>query len=198
MIRYAESFRPLAEKKSALDFGCGVGRLTEALASHFDRVCGVDISPAMIQHARNYKKSGRSEYLLNETGDLRQFAGGRFDFVYSSITLQHMPARFATRYMVEFLRVLKPGGLLVFQLPSRRKGDFAQVRSVAHELFDPLLHPIKPRVVMRGIGKEKVIRLLTEHRGEVLDVASDESAGPRWESFRYLVTKAAQSQAPSP
>jgi hypothetical protein len=94
--------------------------------------------------------------------------------------------------------VLKPGGLLLFQLPTRRQGTLARVRSVAHELFDPLLDPIKPRVVMRGIPKEKVIRLLTEHAGEILDIAPDESAGPAWESFRYLVTKAAQSQAPSP
>jgi 2-polyprenyl-3-methyl-5-hydroxy-6-metoxy-1,4-benzoquinol methylase len=199
MIRYAESFRPLPEKKLALDFGCGVGRLTEALAVHFDRVCGVDISPEMIQHARAYQRTGsRSQYLVNETGDLRQFADGQFDFVYSSITLQHMPPRFASRYMVEFLRVLKPAGLLLFQLPSQRKGDFARVRSLAHQLFDPVLHPIKPRVVMRGIRKQKVIQLLTGHGGEVLDVAPDQSAGPQWESCRYLVTKASQSPAPSP
>lgn len=198
MIRYAESFRPLPQKKLALDFGCGVGRLTEALATHFDRVCGVDISPEMIQHARAYQPSGsRSQYLVNETGDLRQFTDGQFDFVYSSITLQHMPAHFASKYMVEFLRVLKMGGLLLFQLPSRRKGTLARVRSVAHELFDPVVHPIRPRVVMRGIGKQKVIKLLTEHGGEVLDVAADESAGPAWESYRYLLTKASQSAVPS-
>ena len=55
MLQYAESIQPLRGKKYALDFGCGVGRLTQALASHFERVCGVDISPAMIQHARTTK-----------------------------------------------------------------------------------------------------------------------------------------------
>ncbi len=199
MLHYAESFGPFREKKYALDFGCGVGRLTKALASHFDRVCGVDISPAMIQHARKHQGlDGRSEYLVNETGDLRQFRGGQFDFIYSSITLQHMPARFARQYIAEFLRVLSPDGLLLFQLPSRRKGSLAQVHSLAHELFDPMLHPITPRVVMRGIPKQEVVRLLTEHGGEVLDIAADESAGPAWESFRYLVKKAAPSPAPSP
>jgi 2-polyprenyl-3-methyl-5-hydroxy-6-metoxy-1,4-benzoquinol methylase len=198
MIRYAESFRPLPERKLALDFGCGVGRLTEALAAHFDRVCGVDISPEMIQHARAYQRSGsRSQYLVNETGDLRQFAESQFDFVYSSITLQHMPPHFAKRYILEFLRVVDPDGLLLFQLPSRRKGDFARVRSVAHQLFDPVLHPIRPRVVMRGILKQEVVQLLTAHGGEVLDVASDQSAGPEWESFRYLVKKAQRTPAPS-
>ena len=199
MLRYAESFQPLREKRYALDFGCGVGRLTQALASHFERVCGVDISPAMIQHARNYQGSeGRSEYLVNETGDLHQFRDSQFDFVYSSITLQHMPARFAKQYIAEFLRVLNPAGLLLFQLPSHRKGHFARVRTLAHDLVDPVLHPITPRVMMSGLSKHEVIQLLTEHCGSVLDVASDESAGKDWESFRYLVQKTPQSPAPSP
>src|SRR4029453_17456242 len=33
---------------SALDFGCGVGRLTQALAPHFRHVTGVDVSPRML------------------------------------------------------------------------------------------------------------------------------------------------------
>jgi 2-polyprenyl-3-methyl-5-hydroxy-6-metoxy-1,4-benzoquinol methylase len=199
MLRYGESFRPLRQKKSALDFGCGVGRLTEALAAHFEHVCGVDISPAMIQHARKYQHSGgRSEYILNETGDLRRFWEGQFDFIYSSITLQHMPARYAKKYIAEFLRVLNRDGLLLFQLPSRRAGSLARVRSLAHELFDPMLHPIRPRVVMRGIPQREVVQLLAGHGGEILDIAADESAGPEWESYRYLVTKASQSPAPNP
>jgi SAM-dependent methyltransferase len=167
MLRYAESIQPLLEKKCALDFGCGVGRLTRALAAHFDHVCGVDISPAMIEHARNYQGAGsRSEYLVNETGDLGLFPDGRFDFIYSSITLQHMPPRLARQYIAEFLRVLTPAGLLLFQLPSRRQGEWARVRSLAHEVFDPVLHPFSPRVVMRGIHKQDVIQWLTEHGGE--------------------------------
>src|ERR1700679_3835579 len=41
-------------KASALDFGCGAGRLTQALALHFDRVTGVDISGRMIGLAREH------------------------------------------------------------------------------------------------------------------------------------------------
>ena len=35
----------------ALDFGCGVGRLTNAMATYFDEVIGVDISSTMIGNA---------------------------------------------------------------------------------------------------------------------------------------------------
>jgi SAM-dependent methyltransferase len=190
VLRYAESFQPLREKKSALDFGCGVGRLTQALAAHFEQACGVDISPAMIEHARQYNRTGdRCEFVVNDTADLARFAAGCFDFIYSSITLQHMPPRFARRYLVEFLRVLRPGGLLVFQLPSRRKGLDGALRSTLQAIVEPVLHPFAPRVVMRGIRNQEVLGLLAEHGGVVLNVASDNSAGPAWESYRYLVRK---------
>lgn len=39
------------ENSRALDFGCGVGRLTQALANYFDQVYGVDIAPSMIELA---------------------------------------------------------------------------------------------------------------------------------------------------
>jgi len=46
----------------ALDFGCGVGRLTQALCERFDSVVGVDIAPSMIELANRYNRfPGRCE-----------------------------------------------------------------------------------------------------------------------------------------
>jgi SAM-dependent methyltransferase len=103
----------------ALDFGCGVGRLTQALGGHFARTDGVDISAVMIEQARALNRRGAScHYHLNSAGDLSLFGDGLFDFVYSSITLQHMAPQFSRRYIAEFFRVLRPGGIAVFQIPS--------------------------------------------------------------------------------
>jgi 2-polyprenyl-3-methyl-5-hydroxy-6-metoxy-1,4-benzoquinol methylase len=50
----------------ALDFGCGVGRLTQALATHYDKVDGVDISWEMINLARRHNQHGdRVKYFAN-------------------------------------------------------------------------------------------------------------------------------------
>src|SRR5438046_2204968 len=38
-------------RQRALDFGCGIGRLTVPLANYFDRVDGVDISELMLSRA---------------------------------------------------------------------------------------------------------------------------------------------------
>jgi ubiquinone/menaquinone biosynthesis C-methylase UbiE len=107
------------QKRSALDFGCGVGRLTRALAGKFDRCVGVDIAESMLARAREWHREWSScQFLLNTTGDLRLFQDRAFDLVYSNIVLQHLPRmRLIESYVAEFIRVLAEDGLLVFQLP---------------------------------------------------------------------------------
>ncbi len=103
----------------ALDFGCGVGRLTQALAAHFERSDGVDIAPSMVEGARRLNRRGdRCAYHLNERDDLALFDDGAFDFVYSYVVLQHIRPEYSRRYIREFVRVLAPGGVAVFQLPA--------------------------------------------------------------------------------
>lgn len=103
----------------ALDFGCGVGRLTQALCDRFDSVVGIDIAPTMIDLARRYNRFGdRCEYFVNDRDDLSRFPDGSFDFVFSLIVLQHMKPRYSKRYLKEFLRIAAPGGIIVFQIPA--------------------------------------------------------------------------------
>lgn len=112
------------QKERALDFGCGAGRLTQALGRHFDRVAGVDIAPSMIELARQHNRlQDRCEYFLNENNSLALFESGSFDLVYSILVLQHMRPELAKGYIREFARVLAPGGVLVFQLPAERERD---------------------------------------------------------------------------
>jgi SAM-dependent methyltransferase len=107
---------------AALDFGCGVGRLTQALAPHFARAVGIDISPSMLDVARRRNRfPERVSYVSNQTADLRAFQDGTFDFLVSLIVLQHLPPDIGVGYLREFFRVLAPAGVLVFQLPSHRR-----------------------------------------------------------------------------
>src|SRR5438045_851264 len=74
----------------ALDFGCGVGRLTQALARRFGKCHAVDIAPSMIEAARRYNRYGsRCEYHLNAANDLRWIPTRSIDFIYSNLVLQH-------------------------------------------------------------------------------------------------------------
>src|ERR1700677_406639 len=94
---------------AVLDFGCGVGRLTQALARHFQSCVGIDISHEMITRANALNHYGHCRYMASETTEL-PFAEGSFSFIYSNIVLQHVERRFAVNYLREFTRVLAPGG----------------------------------------------------------------------------------------
>lgn len=112
-------------RRRALDFGCGAGRLTQALAAHVPHMVGVDVAPSMIALARTYNAHGqRCEYHVNDRDDLSAWPDRHFDVVYTGRVLQHMEPRYAERYIREFVRTLAPGGYLSFDVPSEA-GDFA-------------------------------------------------------------------------
>jgi SAM-dependent methyltransferase len=126
-------------RERALDFGCGVGRLTQAMCRHFDRVDGVDIAPSMIAAAERLNRHGeRCRYHLNDSDSLAFLAGESFDFVYSALVLQHMRPELARRYLAELVRVLRPGGLLVFQVPSGRIPQAKLPRNAVLAEIEPL------------------------------------------------------------
>ena len=82
----------------AFDFGCGVGRVTQALAPRFASCVGVDISRQMIDKARSLNRYAHCRYVANSTEQL-PFADASFTFIYSNIVLQHVPRRFSTAYL---------------------------------------------------------------------------------------------------
>lgn len=102
----------------ALDFGCGVGRLTRALTAYFDECVGVDVAESMIDRARGFDEAGDCRFIVNRSSDLALFDSNSFHFVGSFLVLQHMSEELAKRYIAEFVRVLLPGGLGAFQIPS--------------------------------------------------------------------------------
>ncbi|MGH9276969.1 MAG: methyltransferase domain-containing protein [Acidimicrobiales bacterium] len=106
---------------TALDFGCGVGRVTQAMARCFEESHGVDVAETMIEQADRFNQApGTCRYHHNARPDLSLFDDGTFDFIYSMIVLQHMTPGLAKGYVREFFRVVKPDGVVVFQVPAER------------------------------------------------------------------------------
>jgi SAM-dependent methyltransferase len=180
-------------RRRALDFGCGVGRLTQPLADHFEEVRGVDISPVMLEQARHFNRHGdRCQYVWNNQSDLRMFADRSMDLIYSKITLQHIRPRRVRAYLKEFLRVLAPGGLLLFQLPSRAICTYPGITGMIRFRVERIqsLMAVPPAMYMNGIGRERVIALLERHGGRMVEVETNTDAGVEYESFLYSATLA--------
>jgi SAM-dependent methyltransferase len=196
LMQRLEDF-PGRARRRALDFGCGVGRLTQALAEHFDEACGVDVAPSMIELANRYNRHGeRCQYTLHQEPNLDCFADASFDLIYSRNTLQHMQPRYMRRYLREFLRVAAPGGAIVFgltggltreRLTHRFFGPLA--RFLRHRIYWKLFRRGEPRMDMYGIPREQVIRILEDCGGKVIAVEPDASLGPAWNGYFYFVTK---------
>lgn len=107
-------------RRRGLDFGCGVGRLTQALANYCGEVRGLDVAPSMIAHARRFNQFGdRVRYDVQAAPPLASVDSRSIDVVYTGRVLQHIAPQFARVYIAELARVLAPGGFLSFDVPSR-------------------------------------------------------------------------------
>jgi SAM-dependent methyltransferase len=175
----------------ALDFGCGAGRLTRALAARFELVVGVDIAPAMLDLARRDNPvAARCEFLLNPRPDLALFGDGEFDLVYSSVVLQHLPPGLIRGYLAELARVLRPGGSMVIQLPTRPR---LTPRGLAFRCLPAgVLGLVQRRLLgypapmrMHGMAERRVRRLLSAHGVDVV-AADPTSYHPDWRERRYF------------
>ncbi|MDG1511386.1 MAG: methyltransferase domain-containing protein [Mariniblastus sp.] len=174
---------------NALDFGCGVGRLTNAMAAYFDEVIGVDISSTMIGNANKLKRRSNCSFQVNKRPDLSVFDEDQFDFIYSDITIQHIPSPESESYIRDFFRVLAPGGLAIFLVPDgpvlRPNSLPARFDKFYREQVRPFHKRIRGKyeVQVHRISQPRVETIIEESGGNLISVESH----PRWaeRSKRY-------------
>ena len=111
--------------KRMLEVGCGVGRMTFALAKRFGTVEAIDISGEMIQRAKELQARlgiGNVRFQVGNGKDLRAYPDESMDFGFSHIVFQHIPEiSIILNYVREIGRVLKKGGLFRFQMNGYRR-----------------------------------------------------------------------------
>jgi SAM-dependent methyltransferase len=106
-----------ATGKSMLELGCGAGRMTASFAKRFERVCALDLSHEMLSRARRMHTEQKNIlWLLSNGVDLSCVPSDSMDFVFSYLVLQHLPKEaLSLQYIREMLRVIRPGGVFLFQ-----------------------------------------------------------------------------------
>ena len=197
VLATAERLGLPARSERALDFGCGVGRLTRALGKRFGHALGLDISAGMIEQAQRLNADVPAcEFRVNDAPDLGSLESGSIDLVYSSIVLQHLPSPAdIERYVGEFLRVARPDGLVVFGIPSHipfpwslqpRRRVYALLRRLGvSERWMLRKTPLTP-MRMTQMPEADIRRLLDRHGARLLQTEPIDEGPVR--ALRYYVS----------
>jgi SAM-dependent methyltransferase len=105
--RFAASVRDVGP---ACDMGCGPGHVARYLHERGVQVCGVDLSPAMVERARRLNPG-----VEFRQGDMTALDApdGAWAGIVAFYSIIHIPRGDMARALGELRRVLRPGGLLL-------------------------------------------------------------------------------------
>jgi SAM-dependent methyltransferase len=114
----------------ALDFGCGVGRMSFAMRRYASEVVGVDVAPRMLEVAREQAAArGVTGVVFRSTLPTEPV-----DWVNSMIVLQHVPPVRGHAILEQLVALLRPGGWLSIQLTFFR--DERHVGEISRDIAD--------------------------------------------------------------
>lgn len=111
----------LAPDSDVLEIGCGIGRMTRALAGRARRVIALDVSERMIGLARSRNAHLENvEWIVGDGTSLTGVPDSSIEACVSQIVFQHIPEPSITLgYVREMGRVLRPGGWAAFQVSNQ-------------------------------------------------------------------------------
>ena len=127
LMQKVEQLSPGLPLHTAVEFGCGVGRLAIPLAKRFRKVIGVDISPEMLNESRqNCSRFGVSnaEFVLSD--DLLSLVPSEVQLVHSCKVLQHIPLKRGFAICKRLVDRLAPGGMCALHVTIERDLPFAK------------------------------------------------------------------------
>lgn len=194
VLEYARTLGLRVDQNSpALDFGCGVGRLTRAIAAYFPECWGVDISPTMVRLAKEFNQDvPQCQFLVNEKNSLEEFHDDHFGFIYTSVVLQHIAAKYAKKYVADLVRLLRPGGVLVFQVPDRFCGSPVlklRLKLALRSRMQRLIgnNPENYAMEMHCLKERTIRRLVKRVNAQVADVRLTNSTDPSFNGdLKYM------------
>ena len=150
-----------------LDVACGPGILACALAGQVRHVTGIDITPAMIEQARQRQAEAGLDNLSWHIGDatMLPFDDEAFDRVTTRYSFYHMPDPGAT--LAEMKRVCRPHGRIIV-IDATPSPSTQQAYDKMERLLDPSHTSALTLEQLRGIGQDAGLRevLVKDYRLE--------------------------------
>lgn len=114
---------------SALEIGCGIGRLVKPFRAQFHQVDGIDISAKMIEFAKTYlSTSPNGQLFVNNGADLSDLSDTRYNLVFSTLVFQHIRSLTIVKsYFRDIFRVLIEGGYFRLQVHVKNTSHYGDV-----------------------------------------------------------------------
>jgi ubiquinone/menaquinone biosynthesis C-methylase UbiE len=122
-LKSASGYEP-KRTDTVVEIGCGVGRLTRAIAPEVGKVAAFDLSAEMLAVARRSVDAANVSFNRAETPALAEIADASVEAFVAYCVFQHLPNLEVLRaYLGTAARVLKPGGRLIFTMTPRTWRD---------------------------------------------------------------------------
>jgi SAM-dependent methyltransferase len=162
-----------------LELGCGVGRVTAALAKRFHEVVAVDISQSHLDIAKNellqFQLASHIDY--QQLSQLRQISTfGKFDVVYTKIVLQHNPPPVIEYLLRSMLNCLNPGGVALFQVPIYKAGYDFNISRYLNKEHSELMD-------MHFFPQAELFKLIQDFNCQIHELREDDAIGISLTSF---------------
>jgi len=146
-----ETLDPSFRATRALDFGCGVGRLSLPIARLCESVVGVDVSDSMVECARsNAAAFGITNATFVKGDDQLSALSGTFDFLNSLIVFQHIPPARGEAILQKMLSLLREGGIGALQFTYTFESSTPLVRQLMVRAYAKLPFVWNARNVLKG------------------------------------------------
>jgi SAM-dependent methyltransferase len=173
------------EKKTCVEYGCGVGRVTMGLARLFDKVHAYDISPNHLALAEERAATvgvANCKFHLCSAEPLAPLEA--CDFFYSRIVFQHNPPPVIAQLIRNALRSLKTGGIAIFQVPTYHPGYRFSIKEwlATEHALDMQMHCLPQPAIFKIFADEYCVPL---------EVREDGSTGGAFISNTFIVRRAA-------
>lgn len=159
--------------KAVLDLGCNTGHGSRILNASGAQVTGVDVSSQAIAVALQKHGSTGIEFLCSDGGNL-PFAGQSFDIITIFQIIEHLTDH--DRFLAEILRVIRPGGRVVFTTPNgplrlhpgTRPWNPLHVREFSGDELQGLLRRYFAKVEMLGLFAVKPLYQVEYERVRII------------------------------
>lgn len=172
---------PIENTFNVLELGCGVGRITKSLASQFNSVTAIDISPGNLAIARMELSSHSNVHfvLADEMNSLDKLQS-KFDVFLSVITLQHNPPEIQRIFLESMLSKLKKNGSIAyFQTVTHitKRGKLTAAQNSNRKSFDTFAFPM-----------HEILKTIRDSGFEIFEVYRDDwQLDPDYHSYSFYL-----------